>query len=552
MNPHFLSEYYSASARKQDRNRARRERPSTFMLWWESMNVNRNLQARTIATWLGLILAASAVTLAGCGGANSPKKPEPQPQASAEPSPPADAAPVDSLAERMQRERWTGDLNGIVQRRYLRVLVIPDKMYFFFDGQHMRGVTYDNLREFEVFFNKRMKTAKTPVNFVFIPVSRDEILKALAEGRGDIAASGLGITPERQAVVDFSDPVRDKVTAIPVTGPDTPPLKSLEELSGKEVYVPLSTVFPAIIGRLNERFKQEGKPPVVVRPADENLEQSDILEMVNAGLVGMTLADSMVAEFWARIFDRLRLHPDAAVVEGGAMGWAFRKDSPGLKALANEFIKDHRVGTAFGNTVLNNYLRGTKWARDATSGTEINKFQAMATLFRKYGDQYDLPYLLVVAQAYQESRLDNSVRSPAGAVGVMQIKPSTAAGQPIGITQVEKLPNNINAGTKYLRFLLNEYFKDEPMDRVNRSLFAIASYNAGPNKIQQLRREAKAEGLDPNRWFNSVELVAAKRIGRETVQYVSNIYKYYLAYKMVTEKTDQRAAATRAAKTVKK
>jgi membrane-bound lytic murein transglycosylase MltF len=499
--------------------------------------------------WLCLVFAVGALTLAGCGGANPSKGAEDQsPSASAPPAPAQEALPS-SLAERLQRERWTGDLDGIVKRRYLRVLVIPDKMYFFFDGQHMRGVTYDNMREFEAFFNKRMKTAKTPVNFVFVPVSRDEILTALADGRGDIAASGLGISPERLQVVDFTDPVRDKISVVPVTGPDAPPLKSLDELSGKQVYVPLSTVFPAVIARLNEKFKQEGKPPVVIQPADENLEQSDILEMVNAGLVGMTLADSMVAEFWARIFDRLRLHPNAAVVEGGAMGWALRKNSPQLKAVANAFIKDHRVGTAFGNTVLNSYLRSTKWARDATSGAEMAKFKEMASLFRKYGDQYDLPYLLVVAQAYQESRLDNSVKSPAGAVGVMQIKPSTAAGQPIGITNVEKLPNNINAGTKYLRFLLNEYFKDAPTDTVNRVLFAIASYNAGPNRIQQFRQEAGAEGLDPNRWFNNVELVAARRIGRETVQYVGNIYKYYLAYKMVTEKTEQRAEAARTAKT---
>jgi len=379
-------------------------------------------------------------------------------------------------------------------------------------------------------------------------VSREEILKALADGRGDLAVAGLGITPERLAMVDFSDPMRDDVSVVPVTGLDTPPLKSLDELAGRQVYVPLSSVLPPIINRLNERFKREGKPPIVIQPADENLEPTDILEMVNAGLVGMTLADGQVAEFWAKIYDRLRLHPDASVVENGATGWALRKDSPRLKALVNEFVKGHRVGTLYGNTLLNKYLKSTKWAVDATSGSEMKKFAEMASLFRKYGDQYDLPYLLVVAQAYQESRLDNSVKSPAGAVGVMQIKPSTAAGQPIGITNVEKLPNNINAGTKYLRFLMDEYFKDEPMNPVNQVLFAIASYNAGPNKIQKLRQEAKAQGLDPNRWFNNVELVVAKRIGRETVQYVGNIYKYYLAYKMVTEKTEQRTGAANAAK----
>jgi membrane-bound lytic murein transglycosylase MltF len=493
-------------------------------------------------------VAIGALTLAGCGGTSPSPAPETKAPLASEPTPPAPETPPDTIADLIQRERWTGDLDGIVKRRYLRVLVIPDKLYFFFDGRQMRGVTYDAMREFETFLNQKMKTVRTPVSVVFIPVSREEILKSLADGRGDLAVAGLGITPERLATVDFSDPMRDNVSVVPVTGPDTPPLKSLDELAGKQVYVPLSSVLPPIINRLNERFKREGKPPVVIQPADENLEPTDILEMVNAGLVGMTLADGQVAEFWAKVFDKLRLHPDAALVEGGAIGWALRKNSPRLKALVNEFVKGHRVGTLYGNTLLNKYLKSTKWALDATSGSEMKKFSAMAALFRKYGDQYDLPYLLVVAQAYQESRLDNSVKSPAGAVGVMQIKPSTAAGQPIGITNVEKLPNNINAGTKYLRFLLNEYFKDEPMNRVNQALFAIASYNAGPNRIQKLRQEAKAQGLDPNLWFNNVELVVAKRIGRETVQYVSNIYKYYLAYKMVTEKTGQRAGAANAAK----
>lgn len=513
-----------------------------------TMSSSRPGRLAGTAFWLSLLVAVGALSLAGCAGPSPAPAPETKAPSASAPAPSTPEPPPDTLAELIQRERWTGELDDIVKRRYLRVLVIPDKMYFFFDGQQMHGVTYDAMREFETFFNQKMKTVRTPVNFVFIPVSREEILKALADGRGDIAVAGLGITPERLATVDFSDPTRDNVSVVPVTGPDTPPLKSLDDLAGKQVYVPLSTVLPPIINRLNERFKREGKPPIVIQPADENLEPTDILEMVNAGLVGMTLADAQVAQFWAKIYDKLRLHPDAAVVENGATGWALRKNSPRLKALANEFVKGHRVGTLYGNTLLNNYLKSTKWAVDATSGSEMKKFAEMASLFRKYGDQYDLPYLLVVAQAYQESRLDNSVRSPAGAVGVMQIKPSTAAGQPIGITNVERLPNNINAGTKYLRFLLDEYFKDEPITRVNQVLFAIASYNAGPNRIQKLRQEAKAQGLDPNRWFNHVELVVAKRIGRETVQYVGNIYKYYLAYKMVTEKTGQRAGVPNVAK----
>jgi membrane-bound lytic murein transglycosylase MltF len=152
---------------------------------------------------------------------------------------------------------------------------------------------------------------------------------------------------------------------------------------------------------------------------------------------------------------------------------------------------------------------------------------------------------MIAAQAYQESTIDQSKTSPMGAVGVMQIKPSTAAGDPINITGVDTdMEKNINAGIKYLNFITETYFKGAKMDKINHGLFAFASYNAGPNRIAKLRKQAEAEGYDPNIWFNNVELVAAKEIGAETVTYVSNIYKYYIAYKMVEENTQARKART--------
>ena len=490
--------------------------------------------------------------LGGCGGAKESKAPraevEPIVEAPAE-TPPSPEPPDPSTPEgRLLAQQWTGDLDGMLKRRYLRVLVIPDKMYFFFDGSTMRGVTYDAMTEFDAFLNKKFKSARAPVGLIFVPVRRDEILQALVDGRGDIAVGGLGISPERERIVDFSDPVRDGIKVIPVGGPNTPPMKSVDDLARKTVYVPASSALAGLVANLNETFRKEGKPAIVVQPADENLDSTDILEMVNAGLVPLTLSDSVTAEFWAKVFDQLHPYSDIPLVDTGAMGWAFRKGSPQLKALVNEFVKDHREGTAFGNTVLRKYLASTKWAKNVIAGREVEKFKEMVALFRKYGEQYDLPYLLVAAQAYQESTLDQSARSPVGAVGVMQIKPSTAAGKPIEIQNVEELDNNIEAGTKYLRFLVDQYYKNEPMDRVTKGLFAVASYNAGPARIRQLRRKAEAQGLDPNRWFNNVELVAAQDIGRETVQYVANIYKYYLAYKMVTESTAARTEALKAAK----
>jgi membrane-bound lytic murein transglycosylase MltF len=494
------------------------------------------MRARTI-----VLAVVVAVTLARCGDSGetrvTPAAP-PAPAATAGPAAdPADPPSLDPASANAHAlaQPWVGDLDGMVRRRYIRVLVVPDKMQLFFDGSRTRGATHDAMREFESFLNQKLNTPMTPVGIILMPTRRDEILRALADGRGDIAAGNLGISAERQAIVDFSDPVRDRIKVIPVGGLRAAPLASLDDLAGRTLYIPASSAMLTIVADLNRRFRAEGRPEIVVSPADENLDTADIYEMVNAGLVELTLGDSLTAAFWSKVFGDLHPYPDLPLVDAGATGWAFRKHSPQLSAVVNEFIAGHREGTAFGNTILRRYLSNTSWVKHATGEEEVARFKTMVDLFRKYGDEVDLPYLLVAAQAFQESGLDQTRRSPVGAVGVLQIKPSTAAGKPIEVDSVDQLENNIKAGTRYLRFLVDQYYKDEPMDRVTRGLFAIASYNAGPARIRQLRQKAEAQGLDPNRWFNNVEQVAAKEIGRETVQYVSNIYKYYLAYTMVTE-----------------
>ena len=493
--------------------------------------------------------------VAACGGGQAPSNQNAtQSSAGASDSAPAAVSQVadpDTPEGRLLARPWIGDLDGMLERRYLRILVIPDKMNFFFDGSQMRGATYDAMKEFERFVNTKFRKRQTPIALVFVPMRRNEIVHALVEGKGDIAAGNLGISDARREMVDFSVPARDHVKLIPVGGPDAPAINSLEDLAGKTVYIPKASAIAEVVEKLNDKFRTAGRAPIVIEAADENLEPSDILEMVNAGIVPLTLADSLAAEFWAKVFNQLHPYSDVVLTESGATGWAIRKGSPKLKAAVDEFVKTHGEGTVFGNTLLRTYLGNTKWVRNATAGRERQKFEEMVRLFRKYGDQADLPYLLVTAQAYQESGLDQSARSPVGAVGVMQIKPSTAAGKPIEVRNVEKLENNIKAGTKYLRFLVDQYYADEPMDRVTKGLFAIASYNAGPARIRQLRKKAEAQGLDPNRWFNNVELVAAREIGRETVQYVANIYKYYLAYKMLTEQEARKTGAVGTKRTPK-
>jgi membrane-bound lytic murein transglycosylase MltF len=170
-------------------------------------------------------------------------------------------------------------------------------------------------------------------------------------------------------------------------------------------------------------------------------------------------------------------------------------------------------------------------------------------LFKKYGTQYDIDYLLMAAQGYQESTLDHNVRSPVGAIGVMQVMPPTGKDLKVGdITEIEP---NIHAGVKYMRFMMDQYFKDEPMDNLNKALMTFAAYNCGPGRLRQLRRETEKRGLDRNVWFGNVERVASERIGRETVTYVSNIYKYYITYKLLSDQRDRREAAKTAVATRK-
>ena len=434
-------------------------------------------------------------------------------------------------------KQWAGDFDGMVERKILRVLVVHNKMLYFLDQGRLRGVNVDLFNEFEKYINKKLKTGTVKIKVVFLPVQRGQLFTALAEGRGDIAASNLTITGSRKEVVDFSTPLLTGVKEILVTGPNLPVMKSIEDLAGQELHLRKSSSYYQHVVELNKTFKKKGLAPIRVVAASEFMEDSDLLEMVNAGLIPMVIVDDHKARFWGQIFEKVTLYPDIAVNTGGEIAWAFRKNSPQLAAVVNEFLQTVKKGTLLGNILFKRYLKENKWARNSLSPEEIKKFQVVVDLFKKYSDRYDFDFLMTAALAYQESRLDHNQRSHVGAVGIMQLLPTTAADKNVGIPDIKELEKNIHAGHKYLRFLQDRYFNDPQIDTLNRYLFSFAAYNAGPAKVNRLRKEARENGLDPNIWFQNVEMIAAKRIGRETVQYVSNIYKYYISYKLSLEKT---------------
>ena len=430
-------------------------------------------------------------------------------------------------------KKWSGDFDGMAERHLIRALVPYSKTFYFLDGADQRGLTYELLKEFETYVDKELQRKSLKVRLVVIPTKRDRLLPALVEGLGDIAAGNLTITSERQKQVEFSASHLTGVDEIIVTGPGAPAIANLDDLAGKEIHVRESSSYYESLIQLNTRFKNSGKAPLKIVLADELLEDEDLLEMMNASLIPMIVIDSHKGEFWARVFKDLTLHPNIKVRTGGQIAWAIRKNSPQLKSVVNRFIESHKKGTLKGNILYKRYLQNSRWVRNALADKEFQRFTDAVEFFKRYSLQYDFDWLMIAALAYQESGIDQSKRSPVGAVGVMQLLPSTAGDPNVNIREIDVMEHNIHAGVKYLRFIHDRYFKNEPMDALNKMLFSFAGYNAGPGKVIRLRREARESGVDPNIWFRNVEIIAARRMGRETVQYVSNIYKYYIAYRSI-------------------
>nr|WP_090442485.1 lytic transglycosylase F [Pseudomonas benzenivorans] len=442
---------------------------------------------------------------------------------------------------------WTGDLDGMIERGIIRVLTVYSKTFYFVDKGAQRGTTYDFFRLFEEDLHKKLtkdqklKHRHLKVRVVMIPIARGDLLQALAEGKGDIAASNLTITEERQKLVDFCSPIVRNVSEVLVSGPTSPQVTTVEELAGEAVFVRKSSSYYESLATLNQRFATEKMSAVIVKEVPEALEDEDLIEMVNAGLIPLIVVDKHKADLWQQVFPKIKVHAEVAVRTGGDIACAIRKGSPQLKAFVDDFAARHAQGTLLGNMILTRYLKSAKYVKDAASESERKKFLALVQYFQKYGARYDVDWLLMAAQGYQESQLNQAARSKVGAIGVMQVMPAT--GRELNVGNIAEVESNIHAGVKYMRWMIDNYYDKEPMTKLDKALFAFASYNAGAGRISQLRKTAAKRGLDPNVWFHNVEYVAAEEVGAETVTYVSNIYKYFIAYQLLLEAREEKEQA---------
>ena len=424
-----------------------------------------------------------------------------------------------------------GDLDVMLARGEIRVLTTFTLGSYYIDRGQQRGGIYEMSLRLEDYIRDKLGKPAATLKITMIPVRRDQLLPLLIEGFGDVAFANLTVTPARSEIVDFSVPFTNKTRELLVTAPGTAAIASITELAGKEIVVPRASSYYESIARLNQQFIRDGLPPIKVVESDPRLEVEDILEMMNADLFPMTVADEHRLNLWSQVFKQLVVHDDIVFREHASIALAMRQQSPQLKELLDGFVSKNRVGTLITNILINKYTKSIGWVRPALEREPFRRFEQLAGLFRTYGEQYDFDWLMLASFAFQESGFDQNARSHVGAVGVMQILPSTAADRAVGIDDIHELENNVHAGTKYLARLRDHYFSDDSIEETERLLFTMAGYNAGPNRINRLRRVAATRGLDPDIWFNNVELVVAAQVGKEPVDYVGNIYRYYIAYK---------------------
>jgi membrane-bound lytic murein transglycosylase MltF len=506
-----------------------------------------------------IVLVGVVVTITACGDNKAAAPAEETPSVSGAPSAtPAQETetelPPSELETRLPTalrevvlKPFSGDLDEMVKRRIVRIGVTFNRTFYFVDKGVPRGVAYDYGQLVEERLNKHFKTGTdNKVHVIFVPMPRDLLLSSLVDGKVDLVAAQITVRPDLEKFVDFTNPTRMNISQVLVTGPGAPAMTSVEDLSGNEIFAREKSTHHQSLLALNEKFKTQGKPPVAIQATPANLEDDDLLEMVNAGLIPAIIVDNYLANFWKKVFSNITVHEDIAVRTGGTLAIPIRKSSPQLAAALNTFMGNYGLGTAFGNQIERKYLVNTTYAKAATSEAERKKFQGVVQLFRKYSDQYKVDFLLMAAQGYQESQLNQNAKSQVGAIGIMQVMPAT--GKELNVGDITQIEANVHAGVKYMRVTQDTFFKNEPMDNLNKGLFTFAAYNAGPGRVRQLRREAEKRGLNPNVWFGNVEQIASERIGRETVTYVANIYKYYIAYRLVLEESERRAAAKAAIK----
>jgi membrane-bound lytic murein transglycosylase MltF len=425
-------------------------------------------------------------------------------------------------------EAHRGDLDQMLKTGKIRVLTTYSYgNYFIHEGQ-THGFEYAMMEEYKKYLSRNRSRRLVPLQFYYIPVPYHLLIPALEKGYGDIVAANLTILPQREKEVKFTNPYLWNLRELVITRRGMKKIDKLEDLAGTKIHVREESSYFYNVKKINNQFKARSLQPIIIKTLSGFLNTGEIIEMVNAGIIERTIADSHIADMAEKLLPGIKVQREAVLKEEVKLGWLVRHNNPMLKQSLNGFINTIKKGTLKGNIFFNRYFKKNPWVRQALSRGDMDRFSRYALLFKKYGDRYNLDWILLAAQAFQESGFDPDARSHMGAVGLMQLLPATAAD--MGIKQINDPEKNIHAGVKYMRWLIDHYFKDDSITSDNQLRFALAAYNAGPGNIIKSRKRAQKLGYDSNRWFSHTEMGTLSAVGLEPVHYVRNINRYYLSF----------------------
>lgn len=420
----------------------------------------------------------------------------------------------------------TGDYPEMAARHVIRILIAPNRStYFTDDTGQVRGLEYDLFKQWEKKENARRPKGEPPVTVSFIPVTQAEAGDALIEGRGDILSLSV-ITPEREAKYAYATPIFDHIRQVVVTRAGGPVVTKLEDLSGRDVYVSQGTASADSVRALNERLASAGLAPARMIECEPYVTQENLMEMIHAGIIPACVVLEPFANLWSKVFKDLVIHSSIPLAQDLKVAWAVRKENPELLSRINAVIaaglkKDEKMF----ERRINQYFMSTRWVSNPFQKGSKSRLIAH---FRQQAEEFGIDWIKLMAQSFQESALNQNAKSPYGAMGIMQVLPSTA--KYLGVSNYGEVQGNIRTGAKYLKLVMDDLAKESEVSEQDRFFFALAAYNMGSGRLSRYRARAAEFGYDPNRWFDNVERVALRKGNLETVMYVRNIVIYALAY----------------------
>lgn len=375
---------------------------------------------------------------------------------------------------------------------------------------------------------------KRKISVNLVPTMPGKLLEAVDAGHADFAMGYVDeytkkLDPERYLI--YPHPRHEK--HVLVSGPTATPVDNLSELSGDMVCLGRQTETP-VFDELNKALQKSGQKGIHVYKDHLVLDDEDLLQMLNDGLLPYVFVAEWKAKLWAPLLKNIRINQETAVVGATTEGLVIQREN---QALGDDILE--YVVSPYMESALNKYRNGDfkyreRALKNPANPVEWNRYLGMKGYFDRYGAESRIEPLFVAALGFQETMLNQSLVSPMGAIGVMQLLPTTGASMKVG--NIRELEPNIHAGAKYMGSLLYGMSIDDDFPRFERALFAVAAYNAGPNNIKKVRELAAQMGFNPNKWFLNVEMVAARMIGLETFFYVRNVYKYYVTYDVRNKK----------------